>query len=101
MQCSSTFMRISEPIPEVEKNFIGQWLGKWYWILRRIPAKWGVGKQVSFDPDAVGESGGGTTPRKNLPSFKLGNSISSTWTGTKLLYKYEHFFFLKTAYLII
>ena len=71
MQCSSTFMRISGPIPEVEKNFIGKWLGKWYWILRRIPAKRGVGKQVWFDPAAVGESGGGTTPRKNYPLLSL------------------------------
>ena len=71
MQCSSTFMRISEPIPEVEKNFIGQWLGKWYWILRRIPAKRGVGKQVWFDPDAVGESGAAQPHEKIYPLLSL------------------------------
>ena len=32
-----------------------------------------------------------------FPSFKLGNSISS---ASKLLFKYEHFFFMKTANLI-
>ena len=31
-----------------------------------------------------------------LPSFKLGNSSPSTWNATKLLYKYQHFFSLKT-----
>ena len=35
------------------------------------------------------------------PSFKLGKSISSTYTGRELLFKYEHFFFLKNGNLII
>ena len=36
-----------------------------------------------------------------LLSFKLGNSIPSTQTETKLLYKYKHIFFLKTGSLIL
>ena len=36
-----------------------------------------------------------------LLSFKLGNSIPSTQTETKLLYKYKHVFFLKTGSLIL
>ena len=36
MQSSSTFTRISRPIPEVKKNFIDQWLEKHYGILGSV-----------------------------------------------------------------
>ena len=58
---------------------IDQWLGK-YCTLGRNRAKQGVGKQVWFVPSIVRESEGSHNPRKILqflPSFKLGNSISS------------------------
>ena len=38
--------------------------------------------------------------QENSPFFKLGRSISSSWTDTKLLFKYEHFFFLKAGNLV-
>ena len=41
------------------------------------------------------------TQEKKLSSFKFGNSIPSTYIDTKLLYKYEHFFFLKICNLIM
>ena len=44
---------------------------------------------------------GSTTQEKKLSSFKFGNSIPSTYIDTKLLYKYEHFFFLKICNLIM
>ena len=44
---------------------------------------------------------GSTTQEKNLSSFKFGNSIPSTYIDTKMLYKYEHFFFLKICNLIM
>ena len=36
-----------------------------------------------------------------FPAFKAGNRISSTETDTKLVYKYEQFFFLITSNLIV
>ena len=53
---------------------------------------------------AIISSGWSRTPIKFLqcsPSFNLGNSISRTQTDTKLLYKYEHFLYLKTGNLIM
>ena len=63
---------LSESISEVKKS--DQWLGKYYCVLGRIRAKWGVWEQVS----AWVKLGSSTMPRKHIPSFKLGNSASST-----------------------
>ena len=49
-------------------------------------------------------SGGNRDARKNVqffPSFKLRNSIFRTLSDTKLLFKYKHFFYLKTGSLIL
>ena len=64
----------------------------------------GGGQKVWFVPNTVGDSGVSHNARKNFqfpPSFKLGNSISSTSTGRELLFKYDHFFSLKNGSLII
>ena len=45
-------------IPEIKKICIDEWLGKYYFILERIPAEQGAGEQVWFVPNTVGESGG-------------------------------------------
>ena len=80
MQSSSTFIRISSPIPELKKICIDQWLGN-YLILERTWAKQTIGEQVRVVPNTVGGAVGSHNPSKILqcsPSFKLGNSICST-----------------------
>ena len=56
----------------------------------RIRAKPGIGHQIRFAPNLAGGLGGSRTHGK----------LTFVQTGTKLLYKYEHFFFLETARLI-
>ena len=65
---------------KMTNDLIGQWLGK-YCILGWNWAKRGASKQVWFVPNTVRRSGVGHNARKMLqffPSFKLGNSSSST-----------------------
>ena len=50
IQPSSTFIRISVPIPEVKKN---HWLRKYRFILGKIWAKWLVSKQIRFVPNIL------------------------------------------------
>ena len=105
MHSPSIFITISRFIPDVKKMCINQWLGK-YCIVGKIWAKQGVEEQVWFVPNTVGVRGfrGSCNPKKMLqflPSFKLGNNICSTIADTKVLYKYEHFFFWKIGSLII
>ena len=50
IQPSSTFIRISVPIPEVKKN---HWLRKYCFILGKIWAKWLVSKQIRFVPNIL------------------------------------------------
>ena len=65
---------------KMTNDLIGQWLGK-YCILGWNWAKRGAAKQVWFVPNTVRQSGVSRNTRKILqffPSFKLGNSSSST-----------------------
>ena len=59
MQSSSTFIRISGPIPEVKKICIDC-------ILGRIRAKRGLDEQVRFVSNTVEESVGWCNPRNIL-----------------------------------
>ena len=104
MQSSSTFIRISGPIPEVTENL--------HWSLFEIvllnigknPSKARYCRTGFFCSKYSWASAGCRTPGKlcNFYSFKLENSTSSTLTGTKLFCKYEYFFFfLKNGNLII
>ena len=56
----------------------------------RIRAKPGIGHQIRFAPNLAGGLGGSRTHGK----------LTFVQTGTKLLYKNEHFFFLKTTRLV-
>ena len=74
MQFSSTFIRISGPVPEVKKSAL-----------------------INDHENIVAYS---DSPRNSclfLLSFKFRNSIPSMQTHTKLLYKYKYIFFLKTG----
>ena len=59
-----------------------QWLRKYYCLLERIWANRGVSEQMWFVPKEVGDGGWQQcNPRKPLqllPSFELGNSVSTT-----------------------
>ena len=74
-------------------------------ILGRIHRTRGVGEQVWFAFNTVGKSGESRNSRKMFAIYtlisKLGNSISRKQTDTRLLYKYERLFFLRTGNLII
>ena len=54
MQSSSTLIKISGPFPEVKKIITDQRFRKYFWILERIRAKRGIGKQVRFVPNTIG-----------------------------------------------
>ena len=43
--------------PRSKRIYIDQWLGKYYCILQRIRAKWGVGEEVWFVPNTDEWSG--------------------------------------------
>ena len=75
------------------------------WLhIGKNPIKASCSKQVWFVPNVFGKSKDRCHPPKEtllfLLSFKLGNTAPNTLTYTKLLYNYEHFFFLKTGNLI-
>ena len=102
MQTLSTFIKIWGSIPEVNKNL--------HWsIIRKILH---IGKNPSkarsrwtslFRFKYSLRYKGNCHSRKIsqfFPWFKLGSSVSSFQTDTKLLHKYEHLFFLKTGNLV-
>ena len=90
--------------PRGKKICIDQWLWKYYCISGKVRAKRGVDGQVWFVPNTYRGSEDRCYPLQMwlfLRSSKFGNSIASTYTDMKLLYKYEHIFFYKTGDLII
>ena len=100
MQSLSTFIKLSGPISEVQRSMIMKIyiISYWekYWVKRS------ASKQLWFVTNTFGGSKDWCHPRKVLlflSSF-IGNSIHSILTK-KLLYKDEHFFFLKTGNLIL
>ena len=103
IQSLSTFIRISGLNLEVKKSCIDQWLEK-YCILRRTPAIRSVGKYFRIVPNKVESFGGEPKPTGKLCSYFRHLSVETLFsalkTDTKLLYKYEHFFYLKTGNLI-
>ena len=59
MQYLNFFIRISRAIPHVKKSaLINDWKN-FFCLLGRILTKRGVGEQVRFVPNTVGESGNG------------------------------------------
>ena len=89
MQSSSTFIRMSGPIPEVKKKIcIDKWLGKCYCILERIQANRGVSEQVRFVPNIVGGSGEKRYPSKNYPNnltnYKIKGIFLWNWKNLKV-----------------
>ena len=80
MQSLSLSSRNIRAYPRSKKKIcIDQWLGKHYWILRRIQAKGGIGEQVRFDPNTIWEVWGAVQPQENFAIFTL------IYTDTKLL----------------
>ena len=85
-QYNAIFKHIHQNIrayPRSKKICTDQLLWKYYCLFRRVRAKRDVGEQVWFVPNTFGGSEGQCHLRKIwlfLPSFRLGNSIPSTYS---------------------
>ena len=97
MQSSSTFIRISGPIPEITENLHCSLFEIVLLNIGKNPSKARYCQTGFFCSKYSWASAGCRTPGKlyNFYSFKLENSTSSTLTGTKLFCKYEYLFFLE------